>query len=352
MNERVAEYPSFAGWAECLLSRETAEIELHGSLPVVLDEGKPPAEGVLEGRYFPLGFPVRLITNHAAILAAARESWGRFRPAFSFTPLELRIAVIPGKGKAVPPAPGFRLSANRLVNVADGANAFVADLHSGRAVGWVTESTAAATSYLRYHILEAAALSMIAALRAVPLHAACVRIGERAVLLCGDSGAGKSSLAYACTRAGCTFVCDDAAYLPLSQEDRLVTGNCYQIRFRPASSALFPELAGRPETPRVAGKPSVEIPLSEWPELSIATQAVIHSIVFLNRAEPGRHDVVPMTVSAVKPWFRKSLLSTEKTRPIHETALDRLLQARICEMHYNSLPWAVERVVELLSEGN
>lgn len=43
------------------------------------------------------------------------------------------------------------------------------------------------------------------------LHASAVAHNGRALALCGQSGAGKSSLAAALCQSGCTFVCDDVA---------------------------------------------------------------------------------------------------------------------------------------------
>ncbi len=68
--------------------------------------------------------------------------------------------------------------------------------------------------------------------------------GRTRVMLCGDSGAGKTTLSYACARAGWTYICDDASYLLNSGTDRTVMGTCNQVRFRPPAVELFPELLG------------------------------------------------------------------------------------------------------------
>jgi hypothetical protein len=40
---------------------------------------------------------------------------------------------------------------------------------------------------------------------------------------------GKSTWAYACTKAGWTYVADDGSFLVHEQDDYLVAGNCHQI---------------------------------------------------------------------------------------------------------------------------
>jgi hypothetical protein len=302
--------------------------------------------------YYPLGFPVQVISNSRAILYAAEQSWGCFQAMFHARPLELQIGVRRNRGldENLPPAPVHSLKGNLLRNTADADNFFVANLAKGHAVGWVTETTAASPLYLRYSFLEAAALSMISTLRAVAVHGACVLVRDRGILLCGDSGAGKSTLAYAGARAGWTYVSDDASYLRLDSEDPVVVGNCHKIRFRPSASELFPEIHGRTLTPRSVGKPSIEVCMSEWPEIHTAVAATVRHIVFLNRGG-GQPDLVSLLPSSVLPWFKQQVLTTPGSHRIQDAALSRLLKSEVHELRYRDMPWAIERINQLAEEG-
>ena len=201
--------------------------------------------------YFPLGYPIRVVCNSHRVLEAADQSWSDFKVMFHGEPLEFQLEVrTPAKlDNTIPPPPQHILQGSLMLQSADAGNCFIADLKRGRAMGRVTPGAVACPRYLRYFFLEAAALCMISATRAVPVHAACVRSGDKGVLLCGDSGEGKSTLAYGGARAGWTYVSDDATYIPMDREDLLAIGNCAQMRFRPSGVALFPELAGRPLPP-------------------------------------------------------------------------------------------------------
>jgi hypothetical protein len=307
-----------------------------------------------EAMHFPLGYPVRVLSNSPDVLAAANESWSAFHPVFHREPLEILFDVKPGNGasQTLPPAPEYMLKDSLFMQVADIDNFFIADLKKGRAMGRVTKETAAAAKYFRYHFLEAAALCMVSALRAAAVHGACVRIDGKGVLLCGESGDGKSTLAFAGSRRGWTYVTDDASYIPLDRDDRLVVGNCNQVRFRPSAAEIFPELAGRAITPRAAGKPSVEVRTSQWPDLAIANSALVEHIVFLNRKWVDNQELVPVRPSSVWPWFRQSLLSTSESRLGQERALKRLLGAGIYELRYRDLDWAIERLNQLALKGN
>ncbi len=321
-------------------------------LPLPRHYAAPLLESSFQAVFYPLGFPIRILSNSSAILHAAQQSWGSAQPAFQYPPLCLRIGVKKGAGSdgILPPEPVHSLRGNLLVNSADPDNFVVANLKNGCALGWVTEATAASPLYLRYHFLEGIALSMISALRAVAVHGACLQVENRGVLLCGDSGAGKSTLAYAGARSGWTYISDDASYLLLDQDDSLVVGNSSRIRFRPSAARLFPEIDGRPVTPRAAGKPSIEVHTSEWPEIATAPSARIGQIVFLNRKR-ATHEVARLSPSQVMPWFMQHVLLSTSSRTVQEKAISRLLKADIFELRYQDLNWAIQRVNQIAREG-
>jgi hypothetical protein len=305
----------------------------------------------LRATFFPLGFPVEIATNSPAVLAAAEQSWRLFRPQFDFPPLRVELGVAedePGMTD-LPPAPVCRVREHLLTNVADGGNFVACDLKHGFAFGWVTRSTADSPLYLRYHFLEAAVLAMLSTLRAAALHAACVAPYGHGMLLCGDSGAGKSSLAFAGARSGWTYISDDSTYLPLDRGDRLVVGNSHQIRFRDSGVQLFPELEGRSITPRATGKPSIEVSTLEFPELITSDSARVEYIVFLNRrnaATPGLH---PCSRESALRWFlQASLLSAGAAA---ESGVRNLVGVEVFELRYTDLDWAVERLEQLALTG-
>jgi hypothetical protein len=306
-----------------------------------------------DAMYFPLGFPLRVISNSPAIFAVANQSWSVFHPVFHREPLELLLKVCPDANEigTLPPAPTHMQKGDVLLHVSDSDNFFVADLKRGRALVQISQTTARSEEFLRYHFLEAAALCMVTAMRAVPIHGACVRVSGRGILICGDSGEGKSTLAYAGSRAGWTYISDDATYLPLDREDRLAVGNCYHVRFRPSAVALFPELAGLSLTPRAAGKPSIEVRTARLPVTSTASAAFIDHIVFLNRKCLDTQDLISLNATTVWPWFKQNLMSTSDSRPAQEATLTRLLSVGISELRYRDLDWAIDRVRQLAMKG-
>jgi hypothetical protein len=307
-------------------------------------------EFIYQNTYYPLGFAVRVTSNSDAILDAAQQSWGGLKPLFRNDPLEMRLGVKEsGVEAALPQAPVHNLKGNLLMGSADAHNFFIANLQSGRCTGWVSERTAQSALYLRYFFLEAAALSMVSTLRAVALHAACVSIHGHGVLLCGDSGVGKSTLSYAGARSGWAYVSDDASYALLGAEDPVVVGNCRKVRFRPSAAALFPEIDGRPVTPRALGKPSIEVPTSELPIVRTAATATIGTVIFLNRGQ-ATEELRPLSHSELLSWFMQHVMATPTSRSLQEDAILRLLRSGVYELRYHDLGWAIRRINQLVEE--
>jgi hypothetical protein len=308
----------------------------------------------LRSTFYPLGFAVELSTNSPAVIEAAETSWGRFKQKFAHPPLEVRFGVTKGgnHSSSLPPVPVLRLQGSQLVSIADAHNFFAVDFNIGRAFGWITQATAEAPLYFRHYLLNSAFFSMISALRAGCLHAACVAPLGHGMLLCGNTGAGKSTLAYAGARAGWTLVSDDASFLPLDRDDRLVVGNSHRIRFRSCAVKLFPELEGHPVIPYTAGKPAIELPTAEVPELTTADSAEVENLIFINRNWTSDPELAPLSRETVLPWVKRSLtFAAINSQAVQDNAIRRLFDAGVYELRYRNLDWAIERLQKLALTG-
>ena len=301
--------------------------------------------------YFPLGFPLSIATNSQLVLEAADQSWGTFKQLFSRTPIRLEIGITAAESPFCPPAPVGRMRKHLLSNVADGENFAVSDLSEGCSIIWATDAALHHPDYFRYFLLESAAMVQIAARHATGIHAGCVALGERGVLLCGDSGAGKSTLSYACARAGWTYVTDDGSYLVNDRSDRLVVGNCAQVRFRPSAETLFPELHGLSVVQRVrAGKPSLELPTDSQTAISTAMTANIKHIVFLKR-HVNTQEIVPFPREVARLYMQQRVHCLPHRVAEQMASIDRLLETEILEIRYNELDWAIGELSQLVLEG-
>jgi hypothetical protein len=305
--------------------------------------------------FYPLGVPTELRTNSAEILSQARDLWSIFDKRFDTMPIRVDVHVVDGDvergSRECPPTPVFRMMLPLLINIADTDNYSIVNLERGSTLITLARATEKYGSYLKYFFLGSAPLSHIATRYTTPVHAACVAFHGRGILLCGDSGAGKSTLSYACARAGWTYVSDDASYLLNGGKDRLITGNCHQVRFRPSAAELFPEVDGLEVTPRAAGKPSIELPTTSMPWMTCAPTTQVDFLVFLNRRTAGSPELVPYRKDVARYFMRQVLYGSEESLSVQYAALERLLTAEVFELHYSDLCWAVRRLETLAREG-
>ena len=301
--------------------------------------------------FYPLGFAVEVITNEEAVLAIADQSWGDLRQLHPNPPLQVRIVVSEGGSAKCPPTPVPRAQRNLFSVVADAHNHSVSDLTNGFSLIWLSYAALQHPKYVRYHFIESAALIVITACYTTPIHAACVSRYGHGMLLSADSGVGKSSLSYACARAGWTFTSDDGSYLLSGGDQPRVVGNCRQVRFRPSAKELFPELHGRDLTSRLQGKPSIEIPTSEL-GLMTAEQTTIRSVIFLNRQPSAVTELVPLPRGAAAQRFQDSLGPYPIEVLEHQaTAVQQFSTVDAYELRYSDLQPAIDRLDLLARDG-
>jgi HPr Serine kinase C-terminal domain len=306
----------------------------------------------LHATYYFLGFPIEIFTNSSEVLAGAEESWGKFRKVFSEPPLQLRIGVVPGTRKELPPLPTCRGQRNLITQVADGENYMILDARQGFAFGWLTQAAACNRAYLRYHFLEGTAWILLESLYLTSIHGAGVELDGHGVLLCGDSGAGKSSLAYACAQNGWKFLSDDASCLVRKRPGRVITGNPYQMRFRESAVELFPELIDERFTPRETGEMAIELTTSSKQGISTVCESSIEYIVFLNRFSPSEDGLFCFSKETALQWFEQVVCYGEKrVRDFHYAALRNLLDAELFEMRYKRLDSALCFLDSLVRKG-
>jgi hypothetical protein len=305
----------------------------------------------LEGVFHPLGFPLHIVTNSHEVLAAAEESWGHFRQAFSTPPLQVRIGVLNGGPVECPPAPVVRAQRNLLARVADPENFSVTDRMKNFAFAWLTRAVIQNRPYLRWHFIEGIAWDLLD-FYLTPVHGACIERNDRGVLLCGDSGAGKSSLAFACALNGWTYMSDDSSRLVRANHDRMVVGNPYQIRFRETATKLFPELKDHMVILRATGELAIEVPTARWPRIKTTTRSSVDYVVFLNRQESGPTSFSPFPKDIALQWFEQSIACWEpETVEAHKAALRRLLAAEILELRYVDCLSGVKQLESLVRHG-
>ncbi len=301
--------------------------------------------------FFPLGYPLVLETNSHDVLQAAEESWGGFERMFSQHPVRVCLGVAETNSDSPAQAPAIRAREHLMSIIAGPENFMTCDFDHGFAFGWVTQNTATDRPWLRYHFLAAGGATLVQQRAFTPLHGALVARNRTGVLLCGDSLAGKSTLSYACARAGWTYISDDGSFLVRERDDRYAIGNPHGIRLRPDAPRLFPELADHPPTVRPNGKMAIEVCTRDLGILT-APGCVVDHVVFLDRKPSGSASVHPYPESrAQEYWAQYAVLGTREVQAAQRRCHQRLLGASLWKMQYSDLGEAVAQLERLARQA-
>lgn len=303
----------------------------------------------LRQTFFPLGFAVDILTNHREVLAAAEASFGHRRLRHGSASLEIRIGVTEDNGLQCLPEPTRRQYNHLYSMVADAENQALLDLRTGANFVWLTSSALRNSLYLRTNFLEKVVYLLLGATVVTDIHAGCVSKDGKAVLLCGNSGAGKSTLSYACARAGWTYTSDDTSYLINGSPIPRVIGHSHRVRFRPAAKELFPELLSHEITPRMEGKPSIEVPVTALPPIATAPEANIVSIVYLKRWKDEGTSLLRLPEGSAPEQMSRDLFSAGEIRNRHKQMLTKLATVPTFELHYKSCEDAIAQLETLVA---
>jgi hypothetical protein len=305
----------------------------------------------LRQTFYPLGFPLQLETNSPDVIAAAEEGWGGFSQQFERAPLRISLAVTNSDEPLLTMKSVFAMREHLASIYADAGNFAVCDFRQDLAFGWVTRGLAADHPLLRYRFLTPISHMLAGQRDLAPLHGALIAKDGVGVMLCGESMAGKSTLAYACCRAGWSYITDDGTSLVRTRPDRYAVGDFTSIRLREDAIRFFPELADRAPVVRANGKIALEIRSAELPIASLPGHSIDH-VVFLDRQDSERVSLRSYSRElALEEWDRHAAYGLEAVRGEQKQCYRRLLNAGRWGMRYSRLADAIDRLERLVETG-
>jgi hypothetical protein len=305
----------------------------------------------LRRTYFPMGYPLQILTDSPDAISAADVMWNRFQQLSDASPVRLRVHVSECDA-LLAPVPVMPRHFEHLLAIVQGPENFgVADMAAGYGVISASRDVARNPAWFIYHFLEPIACVLLGARHFTILHAACVALDGKAALLCGPSGAGKTCLSYACASRGWHFVSGDASHLVRDSPAPTIIGRPFSIRFRESAKSMFPSLERHDARLRPNGKRDIEVDTAEL-RLGTAFQAEAALVVFLNRAtEP-----VQAGFDVVRPSEARSLLSDsicfgdEVIRAEQRTAMERLFALPLLRLTYSD-PFGAEDLLRSALDG-
>jgi hypothetical protein len=296
----------------------------------------------LDATFYPLGFPVRILTNSQAVLDAADAEWSSWKPAFSEPPITIHVKV-GGASTERPPASTFRADGRIFEVVSDSTNRARGDTRAGDATAELTPGAVENGPWLQYHFLDALVFQLITSPHLTPIHASSVARDGRAILLAGNSLAGKSSLAYACARRGWTYISDDSSpLLRRCASERVVLGTPHSLRLRPDAPKLFPELAPHPATLRGNGKTVLQIPTRVL-SIETAPTARASRFILLDR-RPGPARLSPIDPSRLREHCAQHFYHWDPPIDAEQrAAFDTMLHGmEVLSLEYSNLEDAID----------
>jgi hypothetical protein len=202
-----------------------------------------------------------------------------------------------------------------------------------------------------YHFLEPIACVLLGARHFTILHAACVALDGKAVLLSGPSGAGKTCLSYACAIRGWHFVSGDASHLVRDSREPTIIGRPFSIRFRDSAKSMFTLLERYRAHLRPNGKQDIELDTREL-RLNIALHAQAAMVVFLNRTpEPVEPRLDVVSRDNARDLLADSIcFGNEACRAEQAKAMERLLDLSLLRLTYSD-QFGAEALLRSALEG-
>ena len=251
-----------------------------------------------------LGIEIRVETNSQYVRDLVEDTFGAWagrregEPASpSATPVHVRIVVHDGNEHTAVPSPVRYISTDdgRLIVHSPGSVGIV-DESRRESLAYVTAALAGDREHFRTAVIEAITFALLACFDRHPIHAAAIARDDRAVLLAGPSGTGKSTLAYLAHAAGMTVLSEDRVFVQMEPALR-IWGTPATARLTAAALPLFPELrdAGVSPVPGNGGKVAVQLtPPNDWSGQPVS-RAVVCVLVRGERAALDR--MSPASVS-------------------------------------------------------
>lgn len=248
-----------------------------------------------------LGRPVRVESNHVDLLALAEGSFPLLGVDWVERPAEavLRLSVLEMPDADVGAPARYTRSGDRLEFVR-GASSGFADRASGLAAAWIAPALLADPDRARTDVIECLALFLSGRWLPAALHAAAVAQGGRCVLLTGEAGAGKSTLAFACLLEGLQMVAEDVVFVDTRGGRPIANGLPGRIHLLPDALRFFPECpAGRPVR-RGAGEEKLQFHVEALFPGAARRHAPIAGVLEVCRGAAGRTTVAAGDPSSIK----------------------------------------------------
>ncbi|MBZ5514402.1 MAG: hypothetical protein LAN62_06095 [Acidobacteriia bacterium] len=223
-------------------------------------------------------------TNSETILESAHEAFASSTPAMAGRGAKLRLWVDPSGNSGPPwPKPYFRGLSHLIFGGFDSQNSFLIDLRTGTVLGRFSPKMAADRSMWKTVIFPVIFSALAPSLDLAVLHCGCVGADGGGLLLAGESGQGKSTLAVALAQVGFRFLSDDRTVLSLTSEGLTAWSVLPGLKLRPDARSHFDGLADLQPAPLWGGEEAYRVDAREELNVHTTPRCEPRWLIFLER---------------------------------------------------------------------
>lgn len=259
----------------------------------------------------------------------------------------------------MPPAAGgepvFRVSVLELAETGDGAsemhfrgmkhfvfallgpgNRFVLDLKRRHAAGTVSSEAACDGKFWHRTFFPIVLGTLGATIGLIPLHCACLDSGGEGLLIAGNAGAGKSTLALALVQHGFSFASDEWTYLLAKDGQFTLHSLGSPAKLLPDANRFFPGLCQLGLHTAMNGELSYEVDAG-WLGVPQITQSSLGRMLFLQRVSGPGCRFIPCNEEFTFSFFEQSV------ERLPEELLDaRMRRSEIIRRLSSTKSWILE----------
>jgi hypothetical protein len=187
------------------------------------------------------------------------------------------------------------------------SNLFIFDLASHSITAAITEELAHDHVFWRERLLPIAVGVLGAGIGVLPLHAACLSLDGKGLLIAGASGTGKSTLSLALAKNGVDFLSDDWTYITHDDRQLCAHGLGAPIKLLPNSVQHFPELRRHNLQISLNGELAYELSPGDALKLRVERQCNPKWLVFYERVASGQPELVRLAGGEARKYVHSSL---------------------------------------------
>ncbi len=187
------------------------------------------------------------------------------------------------------------------------ANIFVFDLRRQVVTAKVSQTLAHDKEFWPRVLLPITAGVFASTIGILPLHSACLSRSGNAMLIAGDSGTGKSTLAVALAQRGFDYISDDWTYCTSSRGVITAHGTAARIKLLPDAARHFPSLAGHETHISMNGERAYEVHADETFGARLQQQSRPRMLIFFHRTADPNPRLTPLASSEARLYMERSV---------------------------------------------